>query len=69
MATGSRIYLATGSLKSGLSTGKYNLLFKPVDGFQAPKMQVVEVTGGQFTISRCHKEDKVEQLTGNLAPR
>lgn len=53
-----------GSLKSGLSTGKYNLVFKPVDGFQAPKMQVVEVTGGQFTtVTFTYKEDK---LTSSL---
>jgi len=52
------------SLKSGLSTGKYNLVFKPVDGFQAPKMQVVEVTGGQFTtVTFTYKEDK---LTSSL---
>ena len=37
-----------GSLKSGL-TSKYNLLFKPVDGFQAPKMQMMENGWGQFT--------------------
>ena len=38
-----------GTLKSGLSAGTYNLVFNPIDGFQAPEMQAVEVTGGQLT--------------------
>jgi hypothetical protein len=53
-----------GSLKSGLSAGKYNLVFNPVDGFQAPEKQVVEVTGGQFTtVTFTYEED---QLTSSL---
>ena len=48
------------SLKSGLSAGKYNLVFNPVDGFQAPEMQVVEVTGGQFTtVTFTYEEDQL----------
>jgi hypothetical protein len=38
-----------GALKSGLSAGTYNLVFNPIDGFEAPEMQAVEVTGGQLT--------------------
>jgi hypothetical protein len=49
-----------GALKSGLSAGTYNLVFNPIDGFQAPEMQAVEVTGGQFTtVTFTYEEDQV----------
>jgi uncharacterized repeat protein (TIGR03803 family) len=40
---------ASGSQKSGLSPGTYSLKFKTIEGFQAPPIQPVAVTGGQLT--------------------
>ncbi|MDE0595317.1 MAG: hypothetical protein OSB65_08725 [Roseibacillus sp.] len=49
-----------GALKSGLSAGTYNLVFNPIDGFEAPEMQAVEVTGGQLTtVTFTYEEDQV----------
>ena len=49
-----------GTLKSGLSAGTYNLVFNPIEGFQAPEMQAVEVTGGQFTtVTFTYEEESV----------
>ena len=49
-----------GALKSGLSAGTYNLVFNPIDGFQAPEMQSAEVTGGQLTtVTFTYEEDQL----------
>jgi len=50
----------TGASVYGLNPGTYNLVFLTVNGFQAPEMQAVEVTGGQLnTVTFTYEEDHV----------
>jgi len=50
----------TGASIYGLNPGTYNLVFLTVNGFQAPEMQAVEVTGGQLnTVTFTYEADHV----------
>ncbi|MEP4049178.1 MAG: immunoglobulin domain-containing protein [Luteolibacter sp.] len=50
----------SGTQKSGLTPGTYNLQFKDVSGFQSPTLQAVSVTGGPLTtITFTYQEEVV----------